>query len=31
MKIVQFIGRGVPHQATNTGGKPVDFVIVAIK
>ena len=28
---VQFIGRGVPHQATNTGGKPVDFVIVAIK
>jgi quercetin dioxygenase-like cupin family protein len=28
---VQFIERGVPHQATNTGGKPVDFVIVAIK
>jgi beta-alanine degradation protein BauB len=27
----QFIGRGVPHEAKNTGGKPVDFVIVAIK
>lgn len=28
---VQFIGRGTPHQSKNTGGKPVDFVIVAIK
>jgi hypothetical protein len=28
---VQFIGRGVPHEAKNAGGKPVDFVIVAIK
>jgi quercetin dioxygenase-like cupin family protein len=28
---VQFIGRGVPHEAKNTGGKPVDLVIVAIK
>jgi quercetin dioxygenase-like cupin family protein len=26
-----FIGRGVPHEAQNTGGKPVDMVIVAIK
>jgi quercetin dioxygenase-like cupin family protein len=28
---VQFIGRGVPHASKNTGGKPVDFVIAAIK
>ena len=28
---VVFIPRGVGHQAKNTGGKPVDFVIVAIK
>jgi hypothetical protein len=28
---VQFIGRGVKHEAKNTSGKPVDFVIVAIK
>ena len=28
---VQFIGRGVAHEAKNTGGKPVEFVIVAIK
>lgn len=28
---MQFIGRGVPHQAKNNTGKPVDFVIVAIK
>jgi quercetin dioxygenase-like cupin family protein len=28
---VQFIGRGVKHQAKNTGGKPVDVVIVAIR
>jgi hypothetical protein len=27
----QFIGRGVAHEAKNTGGKPVDFIIVAIK
>jgi quercetin dioxygenase-like cupin family protein len=28
---VQFIGRGVAHESKNTGGKPVDYVIVAIK
>ena len=28
---VQFIGRGVPHEAKNASGKPVDFVIVSIK
>jgi uncharacterized RmlC-like cupin family protein len=28
---VQFIGRGVPHEAKNAGGKPVDYVIVTIK
>jgi quercetin dioxygenase-like cupin family protein len=28
---VQFIGRGVAHESKNAGGKPVDFVIVAIK
>jgi len=28
---VEFIGRGVPHETKNTGGKPVDFVIVAIR
>jgi mannose-6-phosphate isomerase-like protein (cupin superfamily) len=28
---VQFIGRGVAHEAKNTGGKPVDFIIVSIK
>jgi quercetin dioxygenase-like cupin family protein len=28
---VQFIGRGVPHESKNASGKPVDFVIVAIK
>jgi beta-alanine degradation protein BauB len=28
---VQFIGRGVPHESRNTGGKPVDLIIVAIK
>jgi quercetin dioxygenase-like cupin family protein len=27
----QFIGRGVAHESKNTGGKPIDFVIVAIK
>lgn len=26
-----FIGRGVAHEAKNTGGKPVDLAIVAIK
>lgn len=28
---VQFIGRRVSHEAKNAGGKPIDFVIVAIK
>jgi len=28
---VQFIGRGVAHESKNTGGKPVDFIIVSIK
>lgn len=28
---VQFIGRGVAHDAKNTGGKPVDMVIVVVK
>ena len=28
---VQFIGRGTAHEAKNTSGKPVDFIIVAIK
>ena len=28
---VQFIGRGVPHEAKNASGKPVDFIIVSIK
>jgi quercetin dioxygenase-like cupin family protein len=28
---VQFIGRAVGHETKNAGGKPVDFVIVAIK
>jgi quercetin dioxygenase-like cupin family protein len=28
---VQFIGRGLPHQGKNLGGKPVDYVIVAVK
>jgi oxalate decarboxylase/phosphoglucose isomerase-like protein (cupin superfamily) len=28
---VQFIGRGVAHESKNTGGKPVDMIIVAIK
>jgi quercetin dioxygenase-like cupin family protein len=28
---VQYIGRGVAHEAKNTGGKPVDMIIVAIK
>ena len=26
-----FVGRGTAHESKNTGGKPVDFVIVAIK
>lgn len=26
-----FIGRGVAHESKNAGGKPIDFVIVAIK
>ena len=28
---VQFIGRGVKHESQNTSGKPVEFIIVAIK
>jgi len=28
---VQFVGRGVKHEAKNTGGQPIDFVIVGIK
>ena len=28
---VQFIGRGVPHEAKNRSGKPIEFVIIAIK
>ena len=28
---VQFIGRGVAHESKNTGGKPVEMVIIAIK
>lgn len=28
---VAFIGRGVAHESKNTGGKPVDFIILAIK
>jgi quercetin dioxygenase-like cupin family protein len=27
----QFVGRGVPHEARNISGKPVDFIIVAIR
>jgi quercetin dioxygenase-like cupin family protein len=27
----QFIGRGVAHESKNAGGKPVDFIIVAVK
>ena len=28
---VQFIGRGVPHESKNAGGKPAEYIIVAIK
>lgn len=28
---VLFIGRGQPHQAQNTSGKPQDMIVVAIK
>jgi quercetin dioxygenase-like cupin family protein len=28
---VQFIGRGQAHESKNAGGKPVDFVIVAVR
>ena len=28
---VQFIGRGTPHESKNTGGKPVDMIIVAVR
>lgn len=28
---VEFIGRGVKHESRNTGGKPLDFILIAIK
>lgn len=28
---MQFVGRGVAHESKNTGGKPIDFIIVAIR
>lgn len=28
---VVFVGRGVAHESRNTGGKPADFIIVAIR
>lgn len=28
---VAFIGRGVPHESKNPGGKPVNFIIVSIR
>lgn len=28
---VQFIGRGVAHESKNTGGKPADYIVVAIR
>jgi quercetin dioxygenase-like cupin family protein len=28
---VEFIGRGTKHESQNTGGQPIDFVIVGIK
>ncbi len=28
---VLYIGRGVKHESKNTGGKPVDFIVVAIR
>ena len=28
---VVLIGRGTPHETKNLGGKPVDFIIVAVK
>jgi hypothetical protein len=27
----QFIGRGAGHESKNAGGKPVDFIIVAVR
>jgi len=27
----QFIGRGVAHESKNATGKPIDFIIVAVK
>ena len=27
----QFIGRGVKHESKNTSGRPIEFVIVAIR
>ena len=28
---VQFIGRGVAHESKNTGGKPVEYIVVLVK
>ena len=28
---IQFVGRGVKHEAKNTTGKPVDIIIVGLK
>jgi hypothetical protein len=28
---VQFIGRGVKHESKNAGGKPIDFIVIAIR
>jgi quercetin dioxygenase-like cupin family protein len=28
---VAWIGRGTPHESKNTGGKPIEFVIVAVR
>jgi hypothetical protein len=28
---VQFIGRGTKHESKNASGKPIDFIIVAVK
>jgi beta-alanine degradation protein BauB len=28
---VQFIGRGVAHESRNPSGKPIDFIIIAVK
>jgi len=28
---VRFIGRGVKHESSNSGGQPADFVIIAVR